>query len=284
LNQKIHPDVPPFSPAISTTIFSPNVFEPAIHLPLIARAGFTCIELSCNAAERDFDVRSRPALRELVSVSADLGITIRSVHAPGVYPRTHVDEAMAEKYRDATKLHCNVAAELGAEVVVLHRLKTAKAGPPQWDRIMHELLDEMAEYARDLPLVIGLENLNWRVDASEDLGIVESYGADQMGFVLDTGHAHMFGAIDDYLARCGPRLCSLHLHDNDTTKDIHWLPGRGSVDWPRFMEGLAATGYTGPLMTEVQAPDRQDDLPGLLDDCMAAIQMLRGFLPDRLRT
>lgn len=273
----------PLSPAISTTIFSPNVFDPARHLPLIAKAGFRCIELSCNAAERDFDVRSREALRELVAVSGDLGITIRSVHAPGVYPRTHVDDAMAQLYREATKLHCDVAAELEASVVVLHRLKTAKPGPPQWDRIMRELLDEMADYARPLPLVIGLENLNWRVDAGEDLGIVESYGADQMGFVLDTGHAHMFGAIDDYLARCGSRLCSLHLHDNDSTKDIHWLPGRGSVDWPRFMAGLVATGYTGPLMSEVQAPDRQDDLPALLDDCMATIQWLRGLVPGRLQ-
>lgn len=272
-------DVLPLSPAISSTIVNPNIFDPVTHLPLFAAAGFSCMELSCNAAEKDFDVSSRTAMKELVSVSTDLGIRIHSVHAPGVYPRTYVDKEMGKKCLDATKAHCDIAAELGAGVVILHRLKTGKPGPPQWDRIMHEVLAEMAEYALTLPLVIGLENLNWRVVPREDLDIVRSYSKDAMGFVLDTGHAHMFGAIDEYLASCDQRLCSLHLHDNDATRDFHWLPGRGSVNWEMFMRGLAETGYTGPLMAEVQDPARQGALPDLLDECMSSLKVLQGYLP-----
>ena len=273
-------DLPPFSPAISTTIIQPNVLEPAKHLPLIAAAGFRCIELCCNCGAKDFDAASPAARQELISVASDLGITIRSVHAPGIYPRTHVDDAMGREYLDATKAHCDLAAELGAQVVVLHRLKTQKPGPPEWDRMMHALLDEMAEYVLSMPVVIGLENLNWRVDAREDLDIVRSYGEDAMVFVFDTGHAHLFGAIDDYLGLCGLRLRSVHIHDNDGLADLHWIPGKGGIDWKAFVEGLVKTGYTGPLMSEVQDFHRQDDLPGLLDDCMASLQMLRSYLPD----
>ena len=276
------PDVPPFSPAISTVISRPNVFEPAKHLPLIAGAGFSCIELCCNS-EKEFDGKPRKARQELASVSADLGIRIRSVHAPGVYPRTHVDEAMGRKYLDATKAHCDLAAELGAKVVVLHRLKTAKPGPPEWDRMMKDLLDEVAQYVLPLPVVIGLENLNWRVVPREDLDIVRSYSADAMGFVLDTGHAHLFDANDAYLDLCGLHLCSVHIQDNDKTKDVHWIPGKGTVDWKAFMHRLVQTGYTGPLMAELYDIDRQHELPALLDDCMASVRMLRSYLPKELR-
>ena len=273
------PEVPPFVPAISTTIFYPNLLDPPRHLKLIADAGFSCIELCCNNGAKDFDAASPQARHELVSVCSDLGITIRSVHAPGVYPRTHVDEAMGREYLDATKAHLDFAAELGAGVVVLHRLKTGKPGPPEWDRMMHAFLDELAEYVLPLPVVIGLENLNWRVDAREDLGIVRSYGEDAMGFVLDTGHAHMFEANPAYLANCGTRLCSVHIHDNDGQSDLHWLPGAGTMKWESWVHGLVQSGYKGPLLIEVQDYHRQDDLPGLLDDCMASLQMLRSYLP-----
>ena len=274
--------VSPFSPAISTTIFYPNLLEPARHLKLIADAGFSCIELCCNNGAKDFDTASPRARQEVATVCRDLGITIRSVHAPGAYPRTHVDDEMGREYLDATKAHCDLAAELGAGVVVLHRLKTGKPGPPEWDRIMHKLLDEMAEYVLPLPVVIGLENLNWRVDPKEDLDIVRTYGADAMGFVLDTGHAHLFEANDEYLTDCGPRLCSLHIHDNDGLTDRHWLPGKGTMKWESWVHELVRSGYTGPLLTEVQDIHRQDDLPGLLSDCMAALQMLRSYLPEDL--
>jgi arsenate reductase len=277
------PDVSPFSPAISTTIVSPNVFEPAKHLPLIAQTGFSCIELCCNRSEKDFDGKSRKARQELISVSTDLGVKIRSVHAPGVYPRTYVDEALGRIYLDTTKAHCDIAAELGAKVVILHRLKTNEPGPPQWDRMMHDLLDELAEYVLSLPVVIGLENLNWRVVPDEDIDIVRAHCAEGMDFILDTGHAHLFGALDEYLALCGKCLCSVHIHDNDAIKDIHWLPGKGGVNWQAFMLGLVKTGYIGPLMIGVQDIHRQDDLPGLLDDCMAAVQMLQSYLPKELQ-
>ena len=277
------PNVAPFSAGISTCVVRRARFEPASHLPLIARAGFGCIELNCHQGEDDFDWKSRRAIRELASVSADLGVPIRSVHAPGTYPRTHPDEAVAREYVDTTKAFCDIAAELGARLLVVHALKVVEDGPPGRDEPWRLLLDELAAYVLPLPVVLGYENLTCRVDPAEDLAAVRSHSRSAMGFVLDNGHAHLFGASDAYLASCGRLLCGLHIQDNDATRDGHWLPGEGTVDWKGFMSRLVETGYTGPLMLEVQDYERQDDLPKYLDDAMASVRMLRLYLPKEHR-
>jgi len=274
------PDVPPFSPGISTCAVRPGRFHPAKHLPLIARAGFSSIELNCYHGEDDFDWRSDRARRELASICNNEGVRIRSIHAPCAYPRTHVDEGMARDYVDTAKRFCELATELGARVVAIHALKTGQEGPAIWDELMHRTLDELAEYVLPLPLVIGLENLNWRVAPSEDIALIRSYSAASMGFVLDNGHAHIFNASEEYLNLCGLRLYGVHLSDNSGMKDEHSLPGTGTVKWKEFMRGLVRTGYTGPLTLEVHAYDRQDDLPGYLDDCAAAARTLQTYLTE----
>jgi len=274
------PDVPPFSAGISTCVVRPGRFLPAKHLPLIARAGFSSIELNCYHGEDDFDWRSPQAVRELRSVCNSEGVRIRSAHAPGEYPRTHVDEAMARRYVETTKQFCDFAAELGSRVVVIHALKTQEPGPDLWDKLMRYTLDELAEHVLPLPVLLGLENLNWRVVPSEDLALVRSYSADAMGFVLDNGHAHLFGAIGEYLNLCGLRLYGVHISDNDGSKDEHSLPGTGTVQWKEFVGGLVRSGYAGPLTLEVHAYDRQDDLPGYLEDCASAVRMVRDLVAE----
>jgi len=60
--------------------------------------------------------------------------------------------------------------------------------------------------------------------------------------------------------------------------DRHSIPGQGNIAWARFMKSLAATGYTGPLMLEVMAVDRHDELPRVLSECMASVRRLQKYL------
>lgn len=277
------PDVPPFAPGISTCIVRPPLFQPARHMPLIAKAGFACIELNCHQSERDFNWKSRDAVRELAAVGGDLGVTIRSVHAPGIYPLEHVDEVMGRTYVDTTKAFCDIAAELGARVVIIHAIKPTQEDPATREKFLRTLLEELADYVLPLPLILGWENLTRMVVPSEDLALIRSFSPAAMGFVLDNGHAYLHGTSNEYLTSCGLRLCSLHLQDSDAQKDAHWIPGMGTFDWKGFMERLVATGYTGPLMLEAEARDRQHELPGVLDDCMAAVRRLQSYLPKTVR-
>ena len=276
--QRTIPRLPPFSGGISTCVVRPAPFQPAKHLPLIARAGFSSIELNCNQGEEDFQWRSPQALSELARVADSEGVRICSVHAFGNYPGARFDEGLCREYLDTNRAFCQLAAELGAPVLVIHPLKPRRDVPAGWAERMHQMLDDLAQEALPLPLILGVENVNWLVVPSEDLALIRSQSPAATGFVLDTGHADLFGACDEYLALSGLRLCGLHLQDTDGERDRHWLPGEGRFDWQGFMKRLLKTGYTGPLMLEVQAFDRQDDLPGYLDDCASAVRMLQACL------
>lgn len=272
------PDVPPFSAGISTCIVRPEPFMPARHLPLIAQAGFRSIELNCFQGEKDFDWRAAGAIRELVRVANGEGVCLRSVHAFGE-SSPGFDETHRREYLDTNRTYCQMAVELGARVVVIHSLKPRRDVPPDWNMRMRELLDEMARDVLPLPLLLGVENVNWLVDPAEDMELIRSQSPAAIGFVLDTGHADLFNANDQYLSLCGLRLCGLHLQDTDGQYDRHWLPGRGRFDWKWFMSRLVQTGYTGPLTLEVEERERQIDLPTRLDECMRSVRMLQLLLP-----
>ena len=93
--------------------------------------------------------------------------------------------------------------------------------------------------------------------------------------MLDNGHSNISGTTGACLELCRGLLCDLHLNDNDGNEDAHALPGAGSCEWDGFMKKLEGTGYVGPLMLEVEARDRQDDLPAALRDAYDAIEMIK---------
>ena len=267
----------PYAPRISTCFVRPARFEPARHLPLVAAAGFQSIELNCFMGVRDFAWRSASALRELTVVSKSEGVRIGSAHAPRC-PWEGLTRDVANEYVETTKRFCDIAAELGARVVVVHAPMPPKPIPDEGG-LVHDALDAWAQYALPLPLIVGVENLDWRVDVQRDMDLIRSHPSGALGFVLDNGHSHIPGKTDDYLALCGHTLCGLHIQDNDGTADAHALPGEGTVDWPQFMANLAHAGYGGPLTLEVQDARRQSDLPSYLSAARSAVHMLQSHLP-----
>lgn len=59
-----------------------------------------------------------------------------------------------------------------------------------------------------------------RIDAMN-----EKYGAQVLGFCLDTGHANLVGLdMEDFIRTLGTRLKVLHIHDNDGVADLHQIP------------------------------------------------------------
>lgn len=261
-------------PGISTCIIRPNRFEPAIHMPLLAKAGFQCIELNCSLGHEDFLWDAPEKIHDLKCLARETGVNVFGVHALGEW----LPFAEKEGYQsslDTAKRFADTAAELGALYVVVH------AGLPQAYRrrealrMLKKVLQDLQAHVESMPCRFAWENEALGLSAREHCRHLNALNPNAFALLLDTGHAHIRHDAAEYFALAGPRLCSLHFHDNDGHDDLHRLPGRGTINWAEFAAGLRQCTYTGPLILEVEARDRQDDLPSTLRDAMSSITMLQ---------
>jgi sugar phosphate isomerase/epimerase len=91
---------------------------------------------------------------------------------------------------------------------------------------------------------------------------------DYANTTIDLSHAAI--AQDDVIAmadRLGRRLRHVHLTDGtDGAKDQHLVPGRGDMNAAAFLRHLAATGFDGEIVLEINTrkaatrADREADL------------------------
>ena len=270
------------APGISTCIVRPNKFEPVHHLPMIADAGFRCIELNCNNGSGDFSWDRPRMVRNLQRTARQTGVAICAVHAEGAF-LPPPDPARRRVAVDLARTFADLAAELGAPVVTIHAGLPPGVEHADAMAILRDTLAELQEHALSLPCRFGWENEARGLDPAEHGRMLHDLDADAFGFVLDTGHANMQGTTPEHLRHSGDRLLHLHLNDNDGTRDQHILPGAGTVDWPGFAAYLAQVAYTGPLMLEALARERQDELETVLQEAAASLRWLQDGRRDACR-
>lgn len=231
---------------------APSAFE------IAATLGYDGVEVmvATDAASQDLNVLRR--------LSEYHQIPIKSIHAPcllltqRVWGRDPWGKLMRSK---------EVAEALGAEVVVVH--------PPfRWQR----------EYAREF--VEGLARMQSETDvkfAVENMFPVRARGAevgmyspgwnpvdqDYPYVTLDLSHTAVSGSDALEMAeRLGDRLQHIHLADGVgiANKDEHLVPGRGRQPCAEVLEKLAADGFSGHVVLEVNTrraasrAERMDDL------------------------
>jgi sugar phosphate isomerase/epimerase len=216
---------------------TPDAFE------IAARLGYDGVEVlvSADAVSQDVEV-----LRRLADYH---GVPVLAVHAPCllITQRVWGLEPWGKLVRAK-----EMAEELGARVVVVH--------PPfRWQR----------DYARDFGP--GLERMREETDvvfAVENMYPLRAGGAEVAAYapswnpvLMDAPHvtldlSHTAASGSDALAMAsdlGDRLVHVHMADGTgvTNRDEHLVPGRGAQPCARLLEGLAADGYPGTVVLEV---------------------------------
>lgn len=200
----------------------------------------------------------------------DLGLRAGSVHLP-FYPSVpelldhgakwsviDPDPRRRAEALDAVRAGMQAAAELGARHAVLHlgwQRDTWTDAEHGWAReAVHQLLQEPPAEGVQLCL----ENIissGTRADAL--MRLLDEVDPDgQAGICLDLGHAHVDGGVLAELERAAPRLCHLHLHDNDGQSDAHLPPGAGSIPWPEVLARIDAAGFQGCGALEIRDTSR----------------------------
>jgi sugar phosphate isomerase/epimerase len=218
-----------------------------------ADLGFDGVEVMvwADAVSQDVDALSR--------LSQQHGVPVLAVHAPCLLITQRVwSPEPEERLRKAVV----VAGELGASTVVVH--------PPfRWQRRYADAFPELVEELEETSgLKIAVENmfplrppntLNRLRSGRANSGLSAfkpSPDPTDVGFrnyTLDLSHAAA-AHVDaiELLKRMRDGLAHVHLADGTgASRDEHLLPGQGSQPCAEVCEALAADGYDGSVVLEV---------------------------------
>jgi sugar phosphate isomerase/epimerase len=165
-----------------------------------------------------------------------------------------------------------LAERLGAKVVVLH--------PPfRWQREYVRGFEQgLAKIADETDVVFAVENMfPIRAGTAEVSGYAPHWdpaGLDVPAVTLDLSHTAASGSDAIVMANeLGGRLAHVHLADGSgvpagPVPDEHLVPGRGRQPCAELLRGIAATGYRGMVVAEVntrRALTRDDRLADLAE-------------------
>jgi protein FrlC len=177
------------------------------------------------------------------------------------------------------------AVELGAPHVSVCPGKTLYGEDVRdgWQQLRRSL-EELLEYAAEKGVALLIEpahrfESNLILTVQDGLRMIEEMGSDQLGILLDTGHASVNGE-DLAQAVLSLRGVPLHIHidDNDGASDAHLVPGDGEIDFAPFVRALREIGYTGFVSAELSFGYTVDPDPAV----ERTLTWLRGaFAPQR---
>ncbi len=71
-----------------------------------------------------------------------------------------------------------------------------------------------------------------------------------IGLVLDIGHANLNHQIQEFIAKFSNKIVHMHVSDNDGVQDIHLGLGYGTVNWKTVAEAIKKIGYSGVIILE----------------------------------
>ena len=145
--------------------------------------------------------------------------------------------------------------------------------------IIAENASRMADEAARHGMKLALENMGRLLPVGDmaSLGqVVALTGRDNVGFCVDSGHAHCCGEdVVAWLEFAGGRLFETHFHDNSARAagasgefveaagiDEHLFPGLGTINWRNVIESLGSAGYARPVMFECPGLPAQNPVDG----------------------
>jgi len=204
----------------------------------VARAGFDAAELFCFADDRE-------ALAVQRAAAAEYGLWTEAVHADfkNINDIWKDDESAAAIFGFLIK-SLESTARLDISVMVVHL--SSGIFPPSFNETGLERFKILCDRGASLGVKIAFENLRKTAYLDYVMGkIPNAY------FCFDCGHENLYNGGDGVLERYANRLACMHLHDNNSCIDNHFLPYDGHIDWPRMARRLAGIDFKCNLCFEV---------------------------------
>jgi sugar phosphate isomerase/epimerase len=233
-------------------------------LETFAVYGFDYLELTLDPPEAHHET-IRAARKEISRVLDDLAMGL-VIHLPTFVSTADLTESIRKASVEEMLRSLDLAAEMGAEKVVMHPSAIGGLGPLVMDLAVgyaEESMRSMIRHGEALGLRVCLENMFPRCRIFFEPEHFDALMADfpNLEMTLDTGHANIEGRsgarIFSFIRRFGGRIGHVHASDNKGMRDEHLPIGKGNIDFPALMRRLHEAEYDETVTLEVFSEDRR---------------------------
>ena len=206
--------------------------------------------------------------REVVALlrKHQMKATAVSLGVPFYYdPRLDLHSSAEPVRTDSVAYACrglDFASRIGAELVYACSIRRGpKDGHANSLRRLDRSVRECTRYAEKLGIRFALEPFPTGVlpTVRDTVGFVKDLETDNLGVLLDTGHAAISGEpLAKAVQISKGKTVHVHLNNNDGVGDLHWAPQTGKLrtsDFVEFMAELKNQGYSGRVSLEISKPE-----------------------------
>jgi sugar phosphate isomerase/epimerase len=241
----------------------------------IRRCGFDAVAIWWGGHETAVD---SPGRHDIPRRARDAGLGIDHFHAD-LGSANHLWSTDRSLRETAVNRHIEWLDDCvrhRVPVLVAHTAKGQDCPAPNDEGV--EAFRRIADAARDRGVVVAVENTRHMEHLERVLREIKSPG---LRFCYDVAHARLWAADPlDLIAKHAERLERVHFVDTDGADDVHWIPGRGVIDWTAVCEALRKARFEGPVSLEVFM-NESDSLAGLstfLENAAAQARWLKPML------
>lgn len=195
---------------------------------------------------------------ETLKAALELGLNVPYVHltnSNNLWCKGLENEELMQSLKQQIEL----CGKYNVPIAVLHATKgTANelALPPNEYGL--NCVKELVNFAKKHKVKIALENLD-KLSYKHFVYVMDNIKDKNLGFCYDCGHHQLYLPHVDLLKKYGDRILAVHLHDNlmdweygyDWSRDLHFLPFDGKIDYNKVCKKLAKTPYKNTIMLEV---------------------------------
>jgi sugar phosphate isomerase/epimerase len=233
-----------------------------------------------------------PPAADIRRTLEEAGLAIDSLHGyfgHEKYPGppcdlSSADDALRGASLEIMRGEARFAAALGCRDVIVHPVGPGVTESDPWrEASLAASAAALNEIARDAGVRFLIENMPppmFGRNGAMLCRIARNVDSPHLALTYDVGHAMLAGDPLGILRAMGPRLGSVHLHDNGCAEDDHQIPGMGSVPFEDVARTLAEVGFAGTFLLELYR--KTDEVRrNMTPERLAFIERLRAIASGR---
>ncbi len=250
---------------ISTHVFIKEILS-LDHLESIRSCGFERLEIF--AVKPHFNYQDSKLSSSFASWLADHGHFLHSIHTPFCLDyqargdRGWLSIAEPEKTRrtqavDEIRRALEFAEKVSVPFAIIHMGGLSDTYSLKHLDAVYYSLETLLSFASDRGVRLALENIpNELSEIEKMLRFLQDARFDDVGICFDSGHSNLMAHPPTEIETGGSRIVTTHLHDNHGKTDEHLFPFNGNIKWEEVLEAFDKTHYTGCMLLELEAADR----------------------------